>query len=789
MDDFGRSPLLKLSPPKTYLRRKQQPRFPPPPTRIPLSHEQHLRTGVTDIQRHVQETAKQAPELATDSPYLRVELAPKSVVSEQELNSLGLVPVLHRADSVFVSYSTDKTFKPLSQQLKRYGTQEAKLPILAKIESFSPCRAAEKLSPRLAEESIQKEQEYIVDVFFMPLSEGISNPHVLEPVRRFIKARKGEIIDHRQGDLFQAMRLRIGGQALNEFLKYRDDVLLVDLPPKAQVLLPAVSNIDIDELDEISSPETTAPAICIVDSGIVESHPLLQPAVVSEASRSFPASLGSPIPIPPFGEDKHGTQVAGIALYGDVGSCAINKKFEPRFHIINARILDQNNSLSEERMPFIRDITEHAHGCRIFNLSFGLDPAGAAPSVYSVELDTLAREKDILFVISSGNKSFRQPLEKAYPDYMLDDPSWAVLTPAESFNALTVGGLTPARVHEKDPIFAPERCVAPFSRSGGLKGVVKPELIEEAGNYILLGGKLLMGNERATSVPTTNPGGLLAFTYGTSFSAPKIANLAACILDKYRDATLNLLRALLVQSANYPEGVKDWDKNRRLKLCGFGVPDEDRALYCRPERATLFMEGVIEVDATQLFEIPVPEIFAKSAGEKRIIITLAYDPPISATERVRPRGIVLTWGLARGDVPEEKVKAAIAEEAEKDPSESEDFASPNESENEPEDPQITQSTRKGKRSKSPFMSGLLPKNLQKSGTIQKNIFSWKQKTSHGETYYLALTAKATQAKYANDSQRYALVVTLEGTAPGLNVYQPVRLKASRIRVRVDSGIE
>jgi hypothetical protein len=113
-------------------------------------------------------------------------------------------------------------------------------------------------------------------------------------------------------------------------------------------------------------------------------------------------------------------------------------------------------------------------------------------------------------------------------------------------------------------------------------------------------------NDPGLGVPSTShrlsEGNLLGTFLGTSLSTPKVAHLAARILDRYGDATPNFLRALLVQSARFPEGFKDQDVKLIMRLCGFGVPDLDRALHCRPARATLFYEGEISMDEVQIFE-------------------------------------------------------------------------------------------------------------------------------------------------------------------------------------------
>jgi hypothetical protein len=192
-------------------------------------------------------------------------------------------------------------------------------------------------------------------------------------------------------------------------------------------------------------------------------------------------------------------------------------------------------------------------------------------------------------------------------------------------------------------------------------------------------------------------------------------------------------------------------------------------MYCRPYRVTLYYEGEIEIDEVKLFEIPVPNELSKAKGRKTISVTVAYDPPVSVTHRDRPAGVQLTWGFARGDVSEDEVKAAIAEEAERE------MGSDGGSAPEPDT----------KKTKKAFRTGTVPKRPQQRGSVQKNIFTWVR-GDYGETYRLAVTAKATRPAHQKEHQRFALVVTLEGEDQGVNIYTAVRarLSAGRVRVRV-----
>lgn len=222
-------------------------------------------------------------------------------------------------------------------------------------------------------------------------------------------------------------------------------------------------------------PRDPAPAVCIIDSGIVEGHPMLADTVATARSKAYPASLGQPIPTIGTQAARHGTGVAGVALYGDLARCVTSRSFEPAASLVNARILDDDLELDPDRMPFVRQIVEDLVGaCRIFNLSLGLEPSTTALSPYASDLDALAREHDAIFIISAGNlhPKLKYPDPRklpVYPEYLFEDGR-TVLQPAEALNALAVGSISTSNdPHPASPTrrgAAGKRAASPFTRCG-----------------------------------------------------------------------------------------------------------------------------------------------------------------------------------------------------------------------------------------------------------------------------------------------------------------------------------
>lgn len=783
MANDERYPLMRLRPPQTFPRRKRQPKFPSPPSRNVQAHAAVLRAGIRSTLDHLRKAEGTTPRLATDVPYVRLQPIARTILTDDDVRGLGLVPVMHRADSVIAAYGQDRQLSKLNTKIASFAGGHAKHTVLLKLDAVGPWSRADRTSPRLQAVEIDPGRPYVVDLLLLPIDGASEASNASAAIQAYVRQVEGEILDRMRSRAISALRVRVRGQALDELLEYRDDVAMVDLPATARVTVPQLLSVDIDQV-AIGDPRDSASTICVIDSGILEGHPLLAAAVRTERSKSYPATLGSPIPTDFSQGAGHGTWVAGIAAFGDVGKCVAEKRFEADAFLINARILDDKAELDPGRMPFVRSIVdEHRATCRIFNFSIGLETGlealGGVSSPYAADIDALVREYDVLFAISSGNRPVHikaSPTDWGpYPDHLLQD-NCRVLAPSESLNALTVGGITPDTdpfaAHPSVAAVAPRRSPSPFSRSGGLKNVVKPDLVEVAGNVAFDSSiNRWVTNNAGLRIPTTGigiaRGALIGFVDGTSFSTPRVSSIAARILEKHPEASANLLRALLVQSARLPEGATAFSKEVAMRLCGFGVPEFDRAVYCSANRATFHYSGTVGIDDVQIFEIPVPADFAKSRGTKRLIVTVAYDPPVSPLDQQRPRGIVLIWKVARGDVAEAKVVDKVAKAAD---------------EENLEDGGETKATKDKKRV---FMSGKLPHRPQQRGTVQKNVFEWNR-GSYGETYRLALIAKATRPVHATERQRFAVVVTIEHEDPTVNVYTSIRarLAAGRARVRV-----
>lgn len=63
-----------------------------------------------------------------------------------------------------------------------------------------------------------------------------------------------------------------------------------------------------------------------------------------------------------------------------------------------------------------------------------------------------------------------------------------------------------------------------------------------------------------------------------------------------------------------------------FRLCGYGKPEFERAVFSSENQVSFFAENFITVDSFDIYEVPIPEEFINQKGIRKIIISLAYSP-------------------------------------------------------------------------------------------------------------------------------------------------------------------
>lgn len=417
----------------------------------------------------------------------------------------------------------------------------------------------------------------------------------------------------------------------------------------------------------IDPPDDDAPIVAVIDSGIQEGHKYIEPALLSDDSRCY--VKGTTSVLDEVTQGGHGTRVAGAILYpSEIPQSGTYKL--PCF-IRNARVLDENNehSIQSSIFPplFIRAIVEEfskkaERKTKIFNHSIAELSSCEIKhmSPWATEIDLQSYENDILFVQAVGNlhqktiENFHK--EKIpYPNYLFDEKS-RVANPAQSMQALTVGSISHSNYETDDTkVIGGIDEPSAFSRAGsGIWNSVKPDVVEYGGTWVINKA----GEEVSLTTPADVCTDLLRVSpdgkayakdgIGTSFATPKVTFIAAEIQKLYPDAPALLYRALIAQSAKWPEHIhkKFPDTKDIVRHIGYGLPDVVKATQNDEYRVTLITEEPLYLQEGQshIFKVPIPEELY-SVGEDfdvKIEITLSYVAKPRNTRRTIGR-YLSTW--------------------------------------------------------------------------------------------------------------------------------------------------
>lgn len=136
---------------------------------------------------------------------------------------------------------------------------------------------------------------------------------------------------------------------------------------------------------------------------------------------------------------------------------------------------------------------------------------------------------------------------------------------------------------------------------------------------------------------------------GTSFAAPKVTYIATQIEKSLPEAPALLYRALIAQSARWPQkanGLTKEDCVSMLRHIGYGIPDVHRATSNDEYRITLITPVLMELgdNEAHIFQIPIPEELSSVGEDYDILIeiTLSYAANPRRTRR-HIKGYLSTW--------------------------------------------------------------------------------------------------------------------------------------------------
>jgi hypothetical protein len=412
-----------------------------------------------------------------------------------------------------------------------------------------------------------------------------------------------------------------------------------------------------DALRRVAPPPADATATCILDTGVSLGHPLLDIALhPSHVLTCFPDQA-------PHDHDGHGTEMAGVALYGDLtevlastAPVVLNHRLESVKILppVGTNHPDLYGAITREAVGLVETASPFRR--RIFSMAVTtLDSRDQGqPSSWSGELDLLSfGEEDSakrLFVVSAGNVDLGN--RHLYPDANHSD---GIHDPGQAWNIITVGAYTErATVRSPDfdgwrPIAVPG-ALSPCSTTSLVwehDWPLKPDVVAEGGNSVLHPSGTTADVIDDLSLLTTarqQSGRLFVSTGDTSAAATLVARIGASIQAEYPAYWPETIRGFIIHSAEWTAhmqtefrgGTPGQNAKKRLRCYGYGVPDLDRARWCSRNALTLVSQAElqpyrkvgsdIKTNEMHFYELPWPINQLQQLREEqvRMRITLSY---------------------------------------------------------------------------------------------------------------------------------------------------------------------
>lgn len=418
-----------------------------------------------------------------------------------------------------------------------------------------------------------------------------------------------------------------------------------------------------------------APAVCILDTGITRTHPLLEDLIAPDDAMAADPEWGAHDDGGGVGNMGHGTEMAGLAAYGGkIPEILVSGlPVEMRHCLESVKILPPRRSNPPE---LYGAITGRAVACpevnnpgrpRVFSMAVTATDQRdrGQPTSWSAAVDALASGRMFdqknwnliylddaegnarrLFVLSAGNVEPEQ-IQRKYLDRSDLEP---VHDPAHAWNALTVGAFTQkSAIQDPDfsdwiPLASPGDLSPWSTTSVGFQEqwAIKPDVVCEGGNVATDGENFEheipdMNLLSTYYLPTRN---LFTLSRATSAATAQVARISAIIISDYPDYWPETVRAIIVHSAEWTKAMRSHfdsavGKKGRVSLVrryGFGVPSLTRALRSADDALTLVAQATIEpfskgkMREMHLHDLPWPRDVLMTLGQARVRlrVTLSY---------------------------------------------------------------------------------------------------------------------------------------------------------------------
>ncbi|MFB9687122.1 S8 family peptidase [Amycolatopsis plumensis] len=609
----------------------------------------------------------------------------------EALENAGLRVLEGRGDSALAAFSGDPEMTSFLNQRKQYETVLTRggnpryLGLFDAIDRIRPLEPSDVVDEDLAQRLVSVSPNEILKIDFTCWCTESREDTILrnQETRTALSNAEANILDStcRYEVGLSIIRAEIRAELVLDVVR-TDRISRASLLPRPLLSQPEIDQWPADRLPEIRPPARTAPLVAIIDSGIQAGNPLLAPAIYETVSAADDIADGAD-------ESGHGSLVASLAVYGSLERKLHRKDpLHAAGRILGIRVLNHENTFPDAELW--QSLVERAvlmaaeRGARVVNLSLGdrgHPYRPPAPVGIAAVLDKIARERDLVIVVSAGNVEAFDHAGPVYGRWLIDSEQTGLIPPAMSALALTVGALVP---HDDQGARPARDSVArhrlgkagqpsPVTRTGpGIENAIKPELSAPGGTFVYDEDRkrVIADSVRGGVVGAAGgrPDAVLARDIGTSFAAPLVTHAALRVLGRYPNLRSTSVRALLLATTVPAEPILEADSEKEAAyferhLSGFGKVVAERAEFSSDHRAVLLSEENLKADEVHFYTVRVPSVFFQP-GEKRLAIGLAFDPPTRATRLSYLSSRMSVYAYRGADVDDVRAKyAASPEEA------------------------------------------------------------------------------------------------------------------------------
>jgi hypothetical protein len=652
---------------------RQRPQTPPPPAR---NREVHARTLITALNQALAGAHAQAQgraDAAAGGFYLQFELSAGNEEFVQNLEDrrrgIELVAVKRgleeNAPTIATVFVPDRAANYFLRKLEAYQNEVTRngRPRNENLINRIDTVALAVIRPFFTDEEDRLPAANLRIWWEIWLRVGLRDQFQAVAAALEIRLKLDEVIEFPEREVILALS---DLTTLGTLLTRTDAIAEIRLAKDTPALFLQMRNIEqrdwvADLLDRLDGPGADAVSVCVLDSGITHTHPLLVAGVQPADLHTYDPTWGTDDSATWQG---HGTAMGGVALYGDLQlALSTHARIRLDHRLESVKMLHPAGiqhdpklygAVTAECVSRVEISAPRRPRVICMAVTSDFDVRRGRPSSWSATVDRLCFGDETarrLFLISAGNIELAN-IPTA--NYLARTDVEPIFNPAQAWNALSIGAFT-EKTAIADPTFqgwtaiAPNGELAPTSRTSltwERQWPIKPELVCEGGNWATDGATVDSPDD--LGILTTHFQPLLQqfdIIRDTSAATGMAANLAGRVLAGRPQFWPETIRGLLVHSAEWtPAMLAHLDQNagRQEKLgflrrYGYGVPNYGRALLSSLNDTTLIVEdslrpfwrdakGVVKTRDMHLHSLPWPraELEALGATEVELRITLSY---------------------------------------------------------------------------------------------------------------------------------------------------------------------